>query len=85
MNKFFKLLIQYVLFKIIISQSIPQLNNVYNRKIFYLNEKWNYIIDLQEEGYYDYTKSKIKGDYKLNGKKYFSVAELEIYQFDFFE
>ena len=55
-------------------------SDIYLGDYFFLNEK-----SIAQEGYYDYTKSKIKGDYILNGKKYFSVAELEIYQFDFFE
>jgi len=55
-------------------------SDIYLGDYFFSNDK-----NIAQEGYYDYTKSKIKGDYKLNGKKYFSVAELEIYQFDFFE
>ena len=55
-------------------------SDIYLGDYFFSNEK-----SITQEGYYDYTKSKIKGDYILNGKKYFSVAELEIYQFDFFE
>ena len=55
-------------------------SDIYLGDYFFSNEK-----SIAQEGYYDYTKSKIKGDYILNGKKYFSVAELEIYQFDFFE
>ena len=49
-------------------------------RIFFPNEK-----NIIQEGFYDYKNSKIKGDYKLNGKKFFCVDELEIYQFDFFE
>ncbi len=42
-------------------------------------------ICINQEGYYDYSNSKIKGDYKLTGKKYFSVSELEVYEIIFFE
>ena len=55
-------------------------SDVYLRDCFF-SEKNN----IAQEGYYDYSKSGIKGDYKLNGEKFFSVNELEVYQFDFFE
>ena len=55
-------------------------SDIYLGDYFLSNEK-----NIAQEGYYDYSKSKIKGDYILNGKKFFSVAELEIYQFEFFE
>ena len=55
-------------------------SDVYLRDYFF-SEKNN----IAQEGYYDYSKSGIKGDYKLNGEKFFSVNELEVYQFDFFE
>lgn len=41
--------------------------------------------NITQEGFYDYSNSKIKGDYKLTGKKYFSVSELEVYEITFFE
>ena len=55
-------------------------SDIYLRDCFF-SEKNN----IAQEGYYDYSKSGIKGDYKLNGEKFFSVNELEVYQFDFFE
>ena len=55
-------------------------SDIYLGDCFFSNEN-----NIAQEGYYDYTKSKIKGDYKLNGEKYFLVNELEVYQFDFFE
>ena len=33
---------------------VPLLGNVYARQTTLLNGDWNYIIDVQEEGYYDY-------------------------------
>ncbi|MBO7111397.1 MAG: hypothetical protein J6W18_05560, partial [Bacteroidaceae bacterium] len=33
---------------------VPQLANVQARNVTSLNGEWNYIIDVQEEGYYDY-------------------------------
>ena len=55
-------------------------SDIYLGDCFFSNEN-----NIAQEGYYDYTKSKIKGDYKLNGKKFFCVNELEVYKFDFFE
>ena len=37
-----------------VAQEVPQLANVLGRQTVSLNGKWNYIIDVQEEGYYDY-------------------------------
>ena len=55
-------------------------SDIYLGEYFFSNDK-----NITQEGFYDYKNSKIKGDYKLNGKKFFCVDELEIYQFDFFE
>ena len=33
---------------------VPLLGNVYARQTTLLNGDWNYIVDVQEEGYYDY-------------------------------
>ena len=55
-------------------------SDIYLGDCFFSNEN-----NIAQEGFYDYKNSKIKSDYKLNGKKFFCVAELEIYQFDFFE
>ena len=41
--------------------------------------------NITQEGFYDYSNSKVKGDYKLTGKKYFSVSELEVYEIVFLE
>ena len=43
-------------------------NDIYICDCFFQNNK-----NIAEEGFYDYTNSKIKGDFKLTGKKYFSV------------
>ena len=55
-------------------------NDIYLGDCFFSNEN-----NIAQEGYYDYSQSKIKESYKLNGKKFFCVAELEVYQFDFFD
>jgi hypothetical protein len=55
-------------------------NDIYICDCFFSNNG-----NITQEGYYDYSNSKIKGDYKLTGKKYFSVSELEVYEFIFLE
>ena len=37
-----------------VAQEVPQVGNVLSRETFSLNGKWHYIVDVQEEGYYDY-------------------------------
>ena len=36
------------------AQEVPQVTNVMNREAVSLNGDWHYIVDVQEEGYYDY-------------------------------
>ena len=55
-------------------------NDIYICDCFFSNNG-----NITQEGFYDYSNSKIKGDYKLTGKKYFSVSELEVYEIIFFE
>ena len=55
-------------------------NDIYTCDCFFSNNG-----NITQEGFYDYSNSKIKGDYKLTGKKYFSVSELEVYEIIFFE
>ena len=55
-------------------------NDIYICDCFFSNNG-----NITQEGFYDYSNSKIKGDYKLTGKKYFSVSELEVYEINFFE
>ena len=55
-------------------------NDIYICDCFFSNNG-----NITQEGFYDYSNSKIKGDYKLTGKKYFSVSELEVYEIIFIE
>ncbi len=55
-------------------------NDIYICDCFFSNNG-----NITQEAFYDYSNSKIKGDYKLTGKKYFSVSELEVYEIIFFE
>ena len=59
----------------------PQINNILNRKKICLNGKWNYIIDVQEVGYYNYRMNPIKNGFFKN-KKPKNPQELIEYDFD---
>jgi beta-glucuronidase len=50
------------------SLEIPQIGNIFNRKKISLNGKWNYIIDVQEEGYYGYRMDVRKRGFFVNEK-----------------
>ena len=47
---------------------VPQLQNVMSRQVMSLNGKWNYIIDVQEEGYYDYRMNPTRWGFFQNAK-----------------
>ena len=68
MNKFFILLIQYEIIFEILSQHIPQLVNIFGRKKISLNGKWNYIVDIQDSGYYDYRLNISDNGFFMNEK-----------------
>ena len=47
---------------------VPQLANVQARNVTSLNGEWNYIIDVQEEGYYDYRMNPTAWGFFRNAK-----------------
>ncbi len=47
---------------------VPQLTNVLSRESASLNGKWHYIIDVQEEGYYDYRHKPMRWGFFVNAK-----------------
>ena len=80
----FKILAVVLLFQIInqtVSQEVPLLSNVIGRAKIPLNGKWNYIIDVQEVGYYDYRMEVLKNGFFMNQKPK-SPDELIEYDFD---
>ena len=81
MIKLFYLLIIYLLIIKIYAQEIPLLGNVFNRKKISLNGKWNYIIDVQEEGYYGYRMEIRNRGFFLNEKPK-NPEDLVEYDFD---
>lgn len=50
------------------AQEIPQIGNVLNRDRISLNGDWHYIVDVQEEGYYDYRMNPTPWGFFRNAK-----------------
>ena len=81
MIKLFYILIIYLILIKIYAQEVPLLGNAFNRKKISLNGKWNYIIDVQEEGYYGYRMEIRNRGFFLNEKPKNSEDLVE-YDFD---
>ena len=47
---------------------VPQIGNVMARQAVSLNGDWHYIVDVQEEGYYDYRMNPTRWGFFLNAK-----------------
>ena len=60
---------------------VPLLGNVYARHITSLNGQWNYIVDVQEEGYYDYRMNPTNWGFFVNAKPQ-KPEDLIEYDFD---
>jgi len=60
---------------------VPQVANVMARETFSLNGQWNYIIDVQEEGYYDYRMKPTQWGFFRNAKPQ-KPEDLIEYDFD---
>ena len=50
------------------AKEVPQIGNVLARETISLNGAWNYIIDVQEEGYYDYRMNPTNSGFFRNAK-----------------
>ena len=50
------------------AQEVPQVTNVQNRQTTSLNGDWHYIVDVQEEGYYNYRMQPFDSGFMLNAK-----------------
>ena len=55
--------------------------NVYARQTISLNGEWNYFVDVQEQGYYDYRMNPTRWGYFLNAKPQ-QPSDLVEYDFD---
>ncbi|MBO4826235.1 MAG: beta-glucuronidase [Prevotella sp.] len=63
------------------AQEVPQIANVYARHTLSLNGQWNYIVDVQEEGYYDYRMKPTPWGFFRNAKPQ-KPEDLIEYDFD---
>ncbi|MBQ6965388.1 MAG: beta galactosidase jelly roll domain-containing protein [Bacteroidaceae bacterium] len=64
-----------------VAAEVPAPQNIYARDIQSLNGTWNYFVDVQEQGYYDYRMNPIKWGYFVNAKPK-SPSDLIEYDFD---
>ena len=48
------------------AEEMPLLGNVMGRQGMSLNGKWNYIVDVQEEGFYDYRMNENRWGFFIN-------------------
>ena len=63
------------------AQEVPQVANVLNRQATSLNGDWHYLVDVQEEGYYDYRMKPMNHGFMLNAKPQ-KPEDLIEYDFD---
>ncbi len=63
------------------AQGVPQITNVINRQAMSLNGDWHYIVDVQEEGYYDYRMNPTRWGFFQNAKPQ-QPEDLIEYDFD---
>ena len=63
------------------AEMVPQVANVLNRQITSLCGEWHYIIDVQEEGYYDYRMKPTPWGFFRNAKPQ-KPEDLIEYDFD---
>ena len=52
----------------VFATEVPQIVNVLSRKTTSLNGAWHYIVDVQEEGYYDYRMNPTRWGFFRNAK-----------------
>ena len=72
MKRLFNLVLTLVLGSLfptsMVADTLPLVGNVLNRKTTSLNGDWNYIVDVQEEGYYDYRMNPTQWGFSRNAK-----------------
>ena len=80
-NRFYSLF-AFLIFSISsIASEVPAPQNIFAREIRTLNGTWNYFVDMQEQGYYDYRMQPIQWGYFLNAKPQ-KPSDLIEYDFD---
>ena len=82
-NKFFLSFLFWVLSAVTVcAQELPLLGNVYGRQnVTSLNGKWRYIVDVQEEGFYDYRMNETRWGFFQDAHQR-SPLDLVEYNFD---
>ena len=80
-NKILLSLIAVMMTVAVEAQEVPQLANVLNRETMSLNGDWHYIVDVQEEGYYDYRMNPTRWGFFRNAKPQ-KPEDLIEYDFD---
>ena len=65
----------------VVANEVPQVTNVMSRETMLLNGQWHYIVDVQEEGYYDYRMNPTKWGFFCNAKPQ-KPEDLIEYDFD---
>jgi len=63
------------------AQEIPQVANIQGRQTTSLNGAWHYLVDVQEEGYYDYRMKPMRNGFFTNAKPQHPEDLIE-YDFD---
>ena len=81
MKRLFLTLLSAVTFFSASAQDCPQIANVLNRDKISLNGEWNYIVDVQEIGYYDYRMNPTPWGFFQNAKPQ-KPEDLIEYDFD---
>ena len=64
-----------------LAQQVPQVGNILGRHTTSLNGKWHYIVDVQEEGFYDYRMNPTRWGFFRNAKPQ-KPEDLIEYDFD---
>ena len=80
-NKILLSLIAVMMTVAVEAQEVPQLANVLSRETMSLNGDWHYIVDVQEEGYYDYRMNPTQWGFFRNAKPQ-KPEDLIEYDFD---
>ena len=52
----------------VVAEEVPQVANILSRQVISLNGAWHYIVDVQEEGYYDYRMNPTPWGFFRNAK-----------------
>ena len=75
------LILGTILPSFVMADTLPLVGNVMARKTTSLNGQWNYIVDVQEEGYYDYRMNPTSWGFFRNAKPQ-RPEDLVEYDFD---